>query len=104
MVSRRSERRTRRFHGYGVISDNIWNLVKSAGSKILPAVSSAIGNKIGNKVADRIRPVKTNVDRKKQIKEAMELVYESDPILESKSHVSPTRDQILSSINFEEYH
>ena len=53
---RKTRRRSKRFFGYGFISENIMNLLKKAGAPVAKAMSSAIGSKIGNKIADKIMP------------------------------------------------
>ena len=82
----RQKRRTKRYYGYGVITDTIKDLIMTKGMQYL-------GNKLGNKVANKLFPSQNQIQASSpdKIEEAME-------ILDSSNRV-PTKKEVFNAIN-----
>ena len=49
-------RKTKRYFGYGLVTDNVINMLKTAGKTLLSKGSTYLGDKIGNKIAKNLIP------------------------------------------------
>ena len=82
----RQKRRTKRYYGYGVITDTIKELIKKIPSKVMTKGMQYLGNKLGNKVANKLFPSQNQIQASSpdKIEEAMEM---------------PTKKEVFNAIN-----
>ena len=87
----RQKRRTKRYYGYGVITDTIKDLIMTKGMQYL-------GNKVGNKVANKLFPSQNQIQASSpdKIEEAMEIL-DSDSL-----NRVPTKKEVFNAINLME--
>ena len=87
----RQKRRTKRYYGYGVITDTMKDLIMTKGMQYL-------GNKLGNKVANKLFPSQNQIQASSpdKIEEAMEIL-DSDSL-----NRVPTKKEVFNAINLME--
>ena len=94
----RQKRRTKRYYGYGVITDTIKDLIKKIPSKVMTKGMQYSGNKLRNKVANKLFPSQNQIQASSpdKIKEAMEIL-DSDSL-----NRVPTKKEVFNAINLME--
>lgn len=99
----RQKRRTKRYYGYGVITDTIKELIRSRDwlkipSKVMTKGMQYLGNKLGNKVANKLFPSQNQIQASSpdKIEEAMEIL-DSDSL-----NRVPTKKEVFNAINLME--
>ena len=65
------KRRTKRYQGYGFVTENLFEMIKSAGKKLLKQGAIYAGDKIGSKIANKLMPKPKQIVKNKSREEVL---------------------------------